>query len=61
MIKFISNMRIKQRIIFITLTSLLLVSLSMGVVSYYLTSSAIENTLSYSLVGLSQEGSKQIT
>lgn len=54
-------MRIKQRIIFITLTSLLLVYLSMGVVSYYLTSSAIENTLSYSLVGLSQEGSKQIT
>ena len=51
-----NNISIKNRISIVSLISLFLVSTGLGLISYFITSSIIENNLENSIVSLSEEG-----
>ena len=56
-----NNISIKNRISIVSLISLFLVSTGLGLISYFITSSIIENNLEDSIVSLSEEGGKLVS
>ncbi|HOD54998.1 MAG TPA: methyl-accepting chemotaxis protein [Candidatus Cloacimonadota bacterium] len=60
MLNKLKDMKIKTRIVTLSLASLLFVSIGIGLISYFLTSSAIQSALEYSLISLSEQGGKRV-
>jgi len=58
--EFIKSLKIKNKILLITLASLLIVSIGLSFISYFYAASAINILLEDALVSLSQEGGKNV-